>query len=102
MFNEPKPRRFDEDVFLRAPREREGRLLTLAFGETGGLVRVSPEGRRDGVSSATVLVGLAGSACVGVLTLAARLKREVRRWRVRGGDLRPDAGDFRPEDGEGR
>jgi hypothetical protein len=102
IFNEPNPRRFEEDVFLRTPWETEGRLLTLAFGDGGGLVRTSPEGRRDGVSSATVLVGLAGAACVGDLTLAARLKREVRRWRVRGGDFRPDAGDFRPEVGEGR
>lgn len=76
--------------------------MTLAFGDTGEVARTSPEGRRDGVSSATVLVGLAGAACADVLTLAARLNREVRRWRVRGGDFRPDAGDFRPEVGEGR
>ena len=79
MLTEPKPRKFDDEVFLRVPIDMEGRLIDFAFGDTGGLDRVSPEGRRDGVSSATVLLGLIGGACVGVLTLAARLNREVRR-----------------------
>lgn len=74
---------------------REGRLVTFPFGDTGGLFRGSAEGRLDGVSSANVLLGLVGSPCVGVLTLAARLNREVLRCSVRGGDLRPDVGEGR-------
>lgn len=70
----------------------DGRRVTFALGLTGGLTRLSPEGRREGVSSTAVLPGLVGKVFVGVLvTLAARLNREVRRWSVRGGDRRPDA-----------
>ena len=68
----------------------EGRRMTFDFGLGGGLYcRQSPDGRREGVSSAMVLwLGLVCRLLVGVLKLlfTARFIREVLLRNVRGGE----------------
>ena len=84
MFSDPNPRRLEDDDFRRGADPSvgsDGLFLTFDLGLIGGLVaRLSVDSLRDGVSSTMVLLpGLVGSGAVGVLTLAARLNREVRR-----------------------
>lgn len=101
MLSVPNPRRFGVDVFLRAVTDkagREGRRVIRDFGLGGGLlVRLSADGRRDGVfSTITLLLGLASKVPTGVLVIvlgAFRFSRDDRRCKVRGGDRRPAVAD---------